>query len=85
MAIFFPDTDQAAAQAILPKMQKALLDAMAKNNWQVTFSMGAVSCIVAPSTVSEIIKMADELMYSGKHYGKNIIKYSVYGPENFWK
>ena len=82
LAVFFPDTNQIAAQIILPKMQKALLDVMVKNDWKVTFSIGVVSCIVAPSTVSELIKMADELMYSVKRNGKNMIKYSVYGTVN---
>lgn len=82
LALFFPETDQKAAQIILPKIQDILINEMTKNNWMVTFSIGVVTCTTAPATVDELIKTADELMYSVKRNGKNMVKYSVYGEGN---
>ena len=77
-ALFFPETDQETARTILTKLHSTLLDEMRKNNWAITFSIGVVTCKVAPHTTNELIKMADELMYSVKSDGKNSVKYSIY-------
>jgi PleD family two-component response regulator len=47
----------------------------------VTFSVGAVTFLKPPVSVDEMIKMADDLMYSAKRNGKNIIKHDVFGRE----
>lgn len=85
LVLFFPDTNQEAAKIILPKIQEVLMNEMAKKNWMVTFSIGVVTCTVAPRNVDELIKTADELMYSVKRNGKNMVKYSVYGAESLAK
>jgi diguanylate cyclase (GGDEF)-like protein len=85
LALFFPDTNQEAAEIILPKIQEVLMNEMAKNNWGVTFSIGVVTCTVAPPAVDELIKIADDLMYSVKRHGKNMVKYSVYEAESLAK
>lgn len=85
LALFFPDTNQESAQVILSKIQDLLKNEMAKNNWMVTFSIGVVTCTFAPSSIGELIKMADELMYSVKRHGKNMVKYSVYETESLAK
>jgi len=85
LALFFPDTNQKAAEIIVPKIQEVLMNEMAKNNWIVTFSIGVVTCTVAPPDVDKLIKIADDLMYSVKRHGKNKVKYSVYEVESFAK
>lgn len=77
-ALFFPETDQDAARILFPKIYSALIDEMRKNNWSITFSIGVVTCTVAPSTTEELVKMADDLMYSIKNNGKNSVKYLIY-------
>ena len=77
-AILFPVTDQDAAQIVIAKIQQDILDRMNQNHWTVTFSMGALTCIATPQTINEIIKMADDLMYSVKHDHKNGVKFSIY-------
>ena len=54
---------------------------MQKNGWPITFSIGVVTFINPPSTVDEMIKMADTLMYSAKNRGKNKINYEVFSKE----
>jgi diguanylate cyclase (GGDEF)-like protein len=76
--LILPDTDQAGAQLLISKIQISLLEEMQKNKWPVTFSIGVLTCINIPQTVNELIKQADDLMYSVKNNGKNSINYSIY-------
>jgi len=77
-ALLFPETDQESAQIIFTNIHRSLLDEMQQNNWSITFSVGIVTCKVSPHTTEELVKMADELMYSVKSNGKNTVKYSIY-------
>ena len=79
LALFFPDVDEEKARIIFPKIHTALLKEMQKNQWAITFSVGVVTCNTAPDSVSELIKIADDLMYSVKHAGKNEVRYSLFG------
>jgi PleD family two-component response regulator len=44
-------------------------------------SIGAVTFLSPPSTVDEMLKISDDLMYAAKNNGKNIIKYEVFCKE----
>ena len=78
-AFLLPETDQAEAQVAISKIQNHLLDEMRRNNWPVTFSIGVLTCInMSQKTTDELIRQADDLMYSVKNNGKNSICYSVY-------
>lgn len=75
-AVLFPETNETNARAALSKVQLSLLEIVKKNNWPVTFSIGAVtfyeSCVL-----DELIKEVDNLMYSVKKSGKNRIEYKI--------
>lgn len=77
-ALFFPETDQDAARIVLPKMNNALVEDLRKKNWAITFSMGVVTFNAAPGTTDDVVKIADELMYSAKAGGKNTVNYFTY-------
>jgi diguanylate cyclase (GGDEF)-like protein len=77
-AVLFPDTDQEAARIISSKIQNSFIEALQQGNWPITFSVGVLTCRVAPKTTDELIRIADELMYSAKFDGKNTAKYSIY-------
>ncbi|MDS4026553.1 MAG: diguanylate cyclase [Candidatus Contendobacter sp.] len=77
-ALLLPQTNQESARVILLKIQSGLLEEMRQNNWPITFSMGVLTCIGAPSTTDDLVRMADALMYLAKHEGKNAIKYSMH-------
>lgn len=77
-AFLLPETDHAEAQVAVSKIQISLLGLMVRNNWPVTFSIGVVTCINSAQTPDELIKQADDLMYSVKNNGKNSIIYAVY-------
>ena len=76
-AILMPETRSEHAKAAMSKVQKVILESMQRHGWTVTVSVGVVTCNDAPCSVDELIKMADNLMYSAKNDGKNIIKYVV--------
>ncbi|MCJ7782316.1 MAG: diguanylate cyclase [Desulfobacterales bacterium] len=78
-SILLPETGPDLAEAITRKVQKINLEIMQKNGWPVTFSIGVVTFINPPSTVDEILKVSDNLMYGAKNNGKNTIKYEVAG------
>jgi diguanylate cyclase (GGDEF)-like protein len=69
--ILLPETPADAAAAFLEKIQNQLNQAMAANNWPVSFSIGAVTYPTAPPGVDEVIRKADMLMYEVKRTGKN--------------
>jgi GGDEF domain-containing protein len=60
-------------------MQTSLSKEMALYGWPVTFSMGVLCCSDPPASVNEMIRQADELMYSVKSKGKNAVIFSSCG------
>ena len=77
-AFLFPETDQAEARIAISKVRAGLLDEMRRNDWPVTFSIGVLTCTNFHKTTDQIIRQADDLMYSVKNAGKNSISYLVF-------
>jgi diguanylate cyclase (GGDEF)-like protein len=77
-AILFVETDVQASSGVLQKLRSDLHDSMQKAGWPVTFSIGMVTYKTAPSEVRQMIKMADDLMYSVKKHGKNGVIHSMW-------
>lgn len=77
-AVLFPETDQEAARIIFSKIQNSFVEAAQQKSWSITFSVGMLTCKVAPPTTDELIRKADELMYLAKSDGKNTVKYFTY-------
>jgi diguanylate cyclase (GGDEF)-like protein len=75
--ILLPEANQESAEIVLKRIQSSLLQEMCQHGWPVTFSIGVISCLEAPSSVDEIINHADDLMYSVKKEGKNSIAYKT--------
>jgi len=78
-ALLLPETDTEAAAAVAEKLRKALLERMHAQGFSTTFSIGAVTFLDGPDTIDELIRKADECMYSVKHSGKNGIKLAMFG------
>ena len=77
-ALFFPETGEESVRILFTKLHNDLLDEMQKNYWPITFSVGVVTCTVAPTTIDELMSKADDLMYSAKSDGRNAVKYFTY-------
>jgi diguanylate cyclase (GGDEF)-like protein len=75
-ALLLPETTQESARIALTKLRDSLLEEMQRNSWPITFSVGVLTCTAPPVKADELVRMADELMYSVKSGGKNAIVYS---------
>ncbi len=72
--IILPETGLESAKEVLGRLQEVLLASMKENKWPVTFSIGAATYTEPPDSLDEMIKSADELMYSVKFNGKNNLR-----------
>lgn len=77
-ALLLPQTDLESAKVFLPRLRDQLLAAMRRNDWRVTFSVGALTCLFAPAVLGDVVRQADELMYEVKKSGRNDIRYGLY-------
>ena len=75
-AYLFPETNQENAKTAINKMQTELLRIVKNHNWPVTFSIGVLTCYKS-CKLEELIKEADNLMYTAKESGKNKIEYKI--------
>ena len=78
-AILLPETGGAAAADVMRKIHANLIDAVKKQGWPVTFSIGTVTYAQPPVSVDEMVRRADNLMYAVKNAGKNTIRYETLG------
>jgi diguanylate cyclase (GGDEF)-like protein len=77
-ALLCPETDEQAAQAVMAKVRDGLLEAMRLGGWPITFSIGALTCYAAPDSSEDLVKMADDLMYTVKLGNKNGISHATF-------
>ena len=71
------DTDGPTAKVLLQRLRGALLEAMARNGWRVTFSIGAATFAAPPRSLDEMLCHADQLMYDAKRSGKDAARFEV--------
>ena len=77
-AVLLSQTDYDSAARYLEKMTGQLSETMRQNGWNITFSIGAMTYIRLPISIDDMIRRADDLMYSAKRDGKNRIKHEAY-------
>ena len=80
--LFLPETEQEGARKVFAKIRNCLARAMEKNEWPVGFSIGVLTFLSMPSTVDEMIRLTDGLMYAVKQSGKNDTRFSAYSFES---
>jgi diguanylate cyclase (GGDEF)-like protein len=73
------DTDGPASRALLERLRSAIVSALLEHGWVVTFSVGAVTFVVPPRSVDEMVIRADELMFMAKRSGKDAIRHEILG------
>jgi diguanylate cyclase (GGDEF)-like protein/PAS domain S-box-containing protein len=78
-AILLPETNANAAESALQKLRQILLRTMKARKWPVTFSIGAATFLDNATSVEEMVRFADELMYTVKKTGKNKIIVVIIG------
>lgn len=75
--ILMSDTEAESAYLVANKIQKKFLHLMQENEWPVTCSIGLVTFNCSPDSIDDLIKEADNTMYSAKQNGKNMIKHKI--------
>jgi len=80
--VLLPVADQDAARSAVDKLRTIVCQAMIRENWPVTLSIGVVTCEPggAAVTVDGMLEIADRLMYEVKSGGKNGAHLATYGP-----
>jgi diguanylate cyclase (GGDEF)-like protein len=76
-AILLAHTEKESAEEALLRVSSLLAGLARDREWPVTFSIGAVTFIRPPSSVDEMIRTADDLMYAAKQSGKGITRHEV--------
>jgi diguanylate cyclase (GGDEF)-like protein len=76
--ILFPETGFETAQAVINKVRASLREVMDSHHWPVTFSFGMVTFQMPPSSVEQLLKIADNTMYGVKNSGKNNVRFNVF-------
>ena len=70
-----PDVTAEMSRGILDRLQSAIAEEGTAHHQPITCSIGVVVCHGTPVTPEELIRKADELMYSVKRAGKNATAY----------
>ncbi|MDQ3918125.1 MAG: GGDEF domain-containing protein [Acidobacteriota bacterium] len=76
-AVLMPETGAAAAQVVIRRVRRRLVEAARKEGLPVTFSIGVVTWDAPPASVDEMLRAADALMYTAKRRGKNTVRHTV--------
>jgi diguanylate cyclase (GGDEF)-like protein len=74
-----PETDARAAHVAMRRTRRRLIEDAKAAGWPVTVSVGVVTFDTPPASVDDLLRAADEVMYSAKRGGKNAIRHTTAG------
>jgi diguanylate cyclase (GGDEF)-like protein len=77
-ALLLSETGYDQAHAVVEKLNAMLLEKLSKERIAATFSIGVVTFLRPPSSVDDLLKKTDAVMYSVKRDGKNTIKHIIW-------
>jgi diguanylate cyclase (GGDEF)-like protein len=80
-AVLLPETDDAAARAVVSRVRESLSGIAARHGRRVTFSIGVVTWTTPPRTADTMIRQADAAMYEVKRTGKNRVAHLTISGE----
>ena len=75
--ILLPETDFAAADAVLKDMSDALAEAVA-SRWPVGVTGGAITFLQPPPSTDQMLSIADKLMYETKQKGRGRVAHEAW-------
>ena len=78
-AVMLPETNAESCRQVVEMMQQRLLTEMQAHHWPVTFSIGIATFMRMPPSIDDMIRMADQLMYSVKNTRKGDIRQEIFG------
>jgi diguanylate cyclase (GGDEF)-like protein len=71
--VLMPETEQNGARAVVARIRKMLEQTLEEGKWSSTLSVGLVTFAGVPASIDEMIRKADDLMYSAKKGGKDSV------------
>lgn len=77
--ICFPETGEEQVRNAIAKMMKSLDIMTSQSGWQVTASVGVVTCTEICDSYDALLGKADKLMYVAKEKGKNSAEFLTVG------
>lgn len=78
--ILLPEITPDQTTIVTQRVRERLADAVNHYRWPITISVGAVTFQDSPQSVTEMLRIADEMMYRAKHAGKDRIFSEIYNP-----
>jgi diguanylate cyclase (GGDEF)-like protein len=81
-ALLLPETNYKAGTSILYRLQQKLATAIEVYSPPVSLSIGAVTFLSLPNSISKMLDEADSLMYRVKKSGKNRIEHQLFDKSN---
>jgi diguanylate cyclase (GGDEF)-like protein len=76
--LLLTDTDAAAADPLLRQLQRGVAADASPDDAPVTASIGAVTFLAPPATVSALLRAPDGLMYEAKRDGRSALQHAVH-------
>ena len=74
-AVLMPETGDHAAQVVIRRVRRELLEVARRRGLPVTFSVGVVTWDYPPASTDDVLRAADKLMYTAKRLGKNSVRH----------
>jgi len=68
-----PETDLKGARIVVERIRSAVEGALEAGDWPATVSVGLVTFIRMPASIDELVKTADDLMYSVRKGSKESV------------
>ena len=75
--VCFPETGDIQVRSAIAKLVLELDIMTSQSGWQVTASIGVVTCVTVSETYDSLLGKADKLMYLAKEKGKNAAEFTV--------
>ncbi len=79
--LMLPETRDGDAVYVMEKLRSLIIEGMPDYRFPVTLSVGVITYVSQPDSVEDMIREADNLMYSVKNSTKNAIKHVVIEDE----
>jgi diguanylate cyclase (GGDEF)-like protein len=76
-AVLMPETDARAAQVAMRRTRRRLVEETRRAGWPVTISVGVTTFEAPPDSVDDLLRAADEAMYTAKRAGKNSLRHTT--------
>ena len=71
--VLMPETEREGARVVVDRIRRMVEETLKEGHWPATLSVGQVTFMSVPASIDEMIKTADDLMYSVKKGGKNTV------------